>query len=97
VSRLIKALKSTGRRRFACEPSLLFAIDRYPSLRFPLFGECDRGGKPSVTRVLASSCQNWSVQELDACFVVTDNGDQKLAYVYFEDEPCHRSGILTWP
>jgi hypothetical protein len=30
----------------------------------------------------------WSVEEMDACFVVTDSaGQQKLAYVYFEDEP----------
>jgi hypothetical protein len=28
---------------------------------------------------------------LDACFVVTDSTRQKLAYVYFEDEPGRRS------
>jgi hypothetical protein len=33
----------------------------------------------------------WSVEELDACFVVKDGGGQKLAYVYFEDEPGRRS------
>jgi hypothetical protein len=27
----------------------------------------------------------WTVEELDACFVVTDSAGQKLAYVYFED------------
>jgi hypothetical protein len=27
----------------------------------------------------------WIIEELDACFVVTDNARQKLAYVYFED------------
>ena len=29
----------------------------------------------------------WSVEELDACFVVTDSAGQQLAYGYFEDEP----------
>jgi hypothetical protein len=29
----------------------------------------------------------WSVEELDACFVVKDSAGQKLAYVYCEDEP----------
>ena len=29
----------------------------------------------------------WSVEKLDACFVVKDHGGQKLAYVYFEEEP----------
>jgi hypothetical protein len=28
----------------------------------------------------------WTVEELDACFVVSDSAGQKLAYVYFEDE-----------
>jgi hypothetical protein len=32
----------------------------------------------------------WSVQELDACFIVADSAGQKLAYVYFEDEPGRR-------
>jgi hypothetical protein len=29
----------------------------------------------------------WSVEEQAACFIVTDTTGQKLAYVYFEDEP----------
>jgi hypothetical protein len=33
----------------------------------------------------------WTVEELDACFVVRDHGGQKLAYVYFEEEPGRRS------
>jgi len=33
----------------------------------------------------------WSVEELDACFVVRDRDGQQLAYVYFEDEPGRRS------
>ena len=34
----------------------------------------------------------WSIEELnDACFVVRDANGQKLAYVYFEEEPGRRS------
>ena len=33
----------------------------------------------------------WTVEELDNCFVVIDSAEQKLAYVYFEDEPGRRS------
>jgi predicted membrane-bound mannosyltransferase len=41
----------------------------------------------------------WSIEELDAhaCLVVRDDSGQKLAYVYFEDEPGSRSAanLLT--
>jgi hypothetical protein len=33
----------------------------------------------------------WSVEELDACFVLRDHNGQQLGYVYFEDEPGRRS------
>ena len=39
----------------------------------------------------------WTVEELDACFVVRDHNGQQLAYVYFEDAPGRRSAakLLT--
>ena len=39
----------------------------------------------------------WTVEEQDACFVVIDRSGQKLAYVYFEEEPGRRSAakLLT--
>jgi hypothetical protein len=37
----------------------------------------------------------WSIEELDACFVVKNDGGQKLAYVYFENEPGRRLAMPT--
>ncbi len=39
----------------------------------------------------------WSVQELEACFIVKDGTGQKLAFVYFEEEPGRRAAakLLT--
>ncbi len=34
---------------------------------------------------------SWSVQELEACFIVKDGAGQKLAFVYFEEEPGRRA------
>jgi len=33
----------------------------------------------------------WSVEEQSACFVARDASGQKLAYVYYEEEPGQRS------
>src|SRR5207248_3963751 len=33
----------------------------------------------------------WIVEELEACFYVCDSAGQKLAFVYFEEEPGRRS------
>jgi hypothetical protein len=32
----------------------------------------------------------WTVEDIGAAFVVKDSAGQKLAYVYFEDEPGRR-------
>jgi hypothetical protein len=54
-----------------------------------------RGVLPLVTSRRFSP--PWSVEETDACFIVEDSAGQKLAYVYFEDEPGRRAAakLLT--
>jgi hypothetical protein len=39
----------------------------------------------------------WTVEELDACFIVKDSSGQKLGYFYYEEEPGRRSAakLLT--
>jgi hypothetical protein len=46
------------------------------------------GGRPHSARRFPPP---WSVEEQDAYFVVVDLSGQKLAYVYFEEEPGRRS------
>jgi hypothetical protein len=39
----------------------------------------------------------WTVEETDACFIVSDANGQKLAYVSFEEEPgrCSAAKLLS--
>jgi hypothetical protein len=39
----------------------------------------------------------WTVEELDACFIVKDSSGQRLGYFYYEEEPGRRSAakLLT--
>jgi len=39
----------------------------------------------------------WSVEELEACFIVLDASGQKLGYFYFEEEPGRRSSAKAHP
>ena len=44
-----------------------------------------------TTRIKFCATPPWSVDELEAYFVVRDHNGQQLAYVYFEEEPGRRS------
>jgi hypothetical protein len=53
-----------------------------------------RAGAARRILVLVTSCRfppPWTVENIGAAFVVKDSAGQKLAYVYFEDEPGARS------
>jgi hypothetical protein len=38
----------------------------------------------------------WTVEDIGAAFVVTDSAGQKLAYVYFDDEPGRMIKLKEW-
>ena len=53
---------------------------------------------PSDARLMARRFPPpWSVEDIDAAFVVKDSAGQKVAYVYYENEPRRRSAakLLT--
>jgi hypothetical protein len=37
----------------------------------------------------------WTIEDIDAAFVVKDSSGQKLAYVYYEEEPDRRCQTLS--
>jgi hypothetical protein len=39
----------------------------------------------------------WTIEDIDAAFVVKDGSGQKVAYVYYEEEPGRLSGQATQP
>jgi hypothetical protein len=55
------------------------------------------GGRTWLPPFLPRFPPPWSVEDIDAAFVVKDGSGQKLAYVYYEEEPGRRSAakLLT--
>jgi hypothetical protein len=59
------------------------------------------GAASAVAGIAASTSRRfpppWSVEDIDAAFVVKDGSGQKVAYVYYEEEPGRRSAakLLT--
>jgi len=58
--------------------------------------ESPRAGEPAIMPTRRFP-RPWSVEEQDACLVVVDRSGQKLAYLYFEEDPGRRSAakLLT--
>jgi hypothetical protein len=56
--------------------------------RFCVLYSCSGGGRDILVCLVSDARRfppPWSVEELDACFVVRDHDGQQLAYVYFDD------------
>jgi len=58
-------------------------------------GDCLRRTGPQLANARSPFPPPWSVEELDARFVVRDHNGQQLAYVYFEDEPGRQSAAKS--
>jgi hypothetical protein len=37
----------------------------------------------------------WTIEEMEACFIVKDHTGHSLAYAYFEEEPDRRAAAKT--
>ena len=95
------ALNRTGGK--AAHRAAVASPTQAPS-RYNRYGDCRRASFAFPNRASPLSCSParcfpppWSVEELDACFVVRDHNGQQLAYVYFDDEAGRRSAanLLT--
>jgi hypothetical protein len=67
-----------------CGQTQHFTIVASPTLRQIGFFDLSQNGSRLIRRRFPPP---WCVEELDDCYVVKDRDGQKLAYVYFEDEP----------